>query len=52
MSRVIRVDKDVYRVVLDARHKLEIATERVVTMGDALKFLTMLADSDNVRFWF
>ncbi len=41
-TRLIRVDDDVYAVVLATRHKLEAATGRTVSMGGAVAFLAAL----------
>ena len=42
-TRQIRVDKEVYAVVLAARHKLEAMTGRTVAMGRACAFLVALS---------
>ncbi len=43
MSKVIRVDDEVYGRLLETRHRLEIATGRVVTIGATVAFLVALS---------
>jgi hypothetical protein len=37
-TRLIRVDNEVYAMTLEARHKVEAATGKVVSMGSAVAF--------------
>ena len=41
-AKIIRVDEEVYGVTLRAKHRLELATARIVTMGEAVAFLVAL----------
>ena len=38
-AKIIRVDDEVYDVTLRAKHRLELAEARIVTMGEAVAFL-------------
>ena len=42
MSRIIRVDSEVYRITVDIQAKLMIAAGHHVTMSDAIKFILNL----------
>jgi len=43
-SRLIRVDQEVYDYLLAAKHRLEIATGKIVPIGIACAFLAALGE--------
>ena len=45
-SRTIRVDEEVYGVLLEAKHRLEMATGKAVSVGKACAFLVALSAAE------
>jgi len=39
----MRVDEEVYTAILATKHRLEVATGRIVTVGQTVAFLVALA---------
>jgi len=48
-SRVIRVDPEVYEKTLQLKARLEAATGRVCSMGDAVAFLMAMSRSAGIE---